>query len=191
MLKNINVVNNMRIIKLKDVLAEKKINNYDIYFTSMLKKYGVSSPSELSDEDKKKFFDDVDAGWDTGKNGMDVDEMSSVSAMGGGDGYQTPFAFSKRVLNPSKKTSIEKNGAKVIGENIEPNPKDSPKKHIANYVRKIRHQLHEVEKIIDESKTFKENSGLKSSDFYKRTNTNLKKIGEQIYRIINKMQTIK
>jgi hypothetical protein len=33
----------------------------------MLKKYGVSSPAELDDEKKKKFFDDVDKGWQAKK----------------------------------------------------------------------------------------------------------------------------
>jgi len=36
---------------------------YQEFFEKTLKKYGVKSPSELSDEDKKKFFDEVDAGW--------------------------------------------------------------------------------------------------------------------------------
>ena len=38
-------------------------SSYQEYFNKMLKKYGVSSPDELSDADKKKFFDEVDKGW--------------------------------------------------------------------------------------------------------------------------------
>jgi len=41
----------------------EKESEYDIYFKNKLKEYGVNSPSELNDEDKRKFFDDVDAGW--------------------------------------------------------------------------------------------------------------------------------
>jgi len=37
--------------------------DYMKFFAAKLKKYGVKSPAELSDEDKKKFFDEVDAGW--------------------------------------------------------------------------------------------------------------------------------
>ena len=36
---------------------------YMKFFAATLKKYGVKSPSELSDEDKKKFFDEIDKGW--------------------------------------------------------------------------------------------------------------------------------
>ena len=41
----------------------EKESDYDIYFKNKLKEYGVNSPNELNDEDKRKFFDDVDAGW--------------------------------------------------------------------------------------------------------------------------------
>lgn len=40
---------------------------YKDFFAKMLKKYGVKSPAELSDEEKKKFFDEVDAGWESKK----------------------------------------------------------------------------------------------------------------------------
>jgi hypothetical protein len=37
---------------------------YKMFFKSKLKEYGVSSPDHLSDDMKKKFFDEVDAAWD-------------------------------------------------------------------------------------------------------------------------------
>ncbi len=36
---------------------------YTNFFNKMLKKYKVKSPAELSDNEKKKFFNDVKAGW--------------------------------------------------------------------------------------------------------------------------------
>jgi len=50
---------------LKEEVEEQsdKQKAYQEFFEKTLKKYGVKSPSELSDEDKKKFFDEVDAGW--------------------------------------------------------------------------------------------------------------------------------
>lgn len=36
---------------------------YKKFFKKTLKKYGVDEPDKLSDEDKKKFFDEIDAGW--------------------------------------------------------------------------------------------------------------------------------
>lgn len=38
---------------------------YQKYFKGILKKFGVSSPSELKGADKKKFYDEVDAGWES------------------------------------------------------------------------------------------------------------------------------
>lgn len=36
---------------------------YQKFFNKMLRKYGVESPDELSDDDKKKFYDEIDRGW--------------------------------------------------------------------------------------------------------------------------------
>ena len=44
--------------------------SYREFFQSMLKKWKVKSPAELSDADKKKFFDEIDRSW-KGKNESD------------------------------------------------------------------------------------------------------------------------
>lgn len=36
---------------------------YQAFFNKTLKKYGADEPDKLSPEDKKKFFDEIDAGW--------------------------------------------------------------------------------------------------------------------------------
>ena len=36
---------------------------YQAFFNKKLKKFGVKSPSELSGDDKKKFFDEIDKEW--------------------------------------------------------------------------------------------------------------------------------
>ena len=43
-------------------LSDKQ-KEYREFFKKKLKKYKVNSPSELSGEDKKKFFDEVDEDW--------------------------------------------------------------------------------------------------------------------------------
>ena len=40
---------------------------YIEYFSSLLKKYNVGSPSEMDDETMGKFFDDVKSGWTKGE----------------------------------------------------------------------------------------------------------------------------
>lgn len=40
-----------------------KQEEYQKFFKTMLKKYKVSSPNQLSETDKKQFFDDIKKGW--------------------------------------------------------------------------------------------------------------------------------
>lgn len=53
--------------ELKHIVGEvlQEESDYQHYFNTMLKKHGVESPSQFkSDEERKKFFNKVDAGWD-------------------------------------------------------------------------------------------------------------------------------
>ncbi len=45
-----------------EVSGDKKA--YQAFFDKKLKKYGVGSPSELSGEEKKKFYDEIDKEWE-------------------------------------------------------------------------------------------------------------------------------
>ena len=50
---------------------------YQKFFNATLKKFGVKSPAELKDKDKKKFYDMIDAGWEGDnekKEEVDLDE---------------------------------------------------------------------------------------------------------------------
>lgn len=50
--------------RINKYLTEKEdLTPYQKFFKAMLKEYGVSSPDELSKEEKKKFFDEVDKKW--------------------------------------------------------------------------------------------------------------------------------
>ena len=52
-------------LKVKDEVSEEEGDKEDYmkFFAGKLKKYGVKSPSELGDEQKKKFFDEIDKEW--------------------------------------------------------------------------------------------------------------------------------
>ena len=65
-----------RYYEIKDTgsIQEKEVKNldkpqkggkeeYQKFFNDAMKKFGVSSPDELSDEDKKDFFNWVDKNW--------------------------------------------------------------------------------------------------------------------------------
>ena len=47
---------------IKEVIKEE--TDYQKFFDSALKKFGVSSPDELEGEKKKEFFDYVDKNWE-------------------------------------------------------------------------------------------------------------------------------
>ena len=53
----------------------KKQKEYDDFFESKLKEYGVKSPAELDDAEKKKFFNEIDKEW-TGE-GESTNEMAA------------------------------------------------------------------------------------------------------------------
>jgi len=65
---------------------EKTDTEYEKFFAKAMKKFGISSPSELKDEDKKKeFFDYVDKNYKsdvekaTGKDDPDADDEEKVA----------------------------------------------------------------------------------------------------------------
>ena len=51
--------------------------DYMKFFAGKLKKYGVKSPSELSDEEKKKFFSEIEKDW-THDSNEEVEEKGSL-----------------------------------------------------------------------------------------------------------------
>ena len=59
----------------------KEETEYQKFFAKKLEKFGVSSPAELSVEDKKKFFDEIDAEWEGEKEEPedgDVNEAKNI-----------------------------------------------------------------------------------------------------------------
>ena len=100
--------------------------DYKEFFKTVLQKFRVTTPEELSDDKKKEFFDYVDANWKADQEydeleedcGEELDETSSVGAMGGGDGYQTPNAFSKPGSDPKKKRALANNSWNIVEQKI-------------------------------------------------------------------------
>jgi len=105
--------------------------------------------------------------------------------------------FVKDLQSPNDEFWIEKdyavkNGKYIIEEQVDFKDENfSPKQKMAQAIRTVRESLKEVEKIVDKSRVFKEENNIKSVDMYKRSHAALKKIGEQMNRIANKMQAIK
>lgn len=58
--------------------GKNKEMDYKTFFAQKLKKYSVTEPDELSDEDKKKFFDEIDAEWEGEKEEIELDEAKKL-----------------------------------------------------------------------------------------------------------------
>ncbi len=58
MLEGIETVEAKVVVEVEGDKAE-----YEAFFKKTLKKYGVEEPDELEGGEKKKFFDEIDAGW--------------------------------------------------------------------------------------------------------------------------------
>ena len=56
---------------LVESINEKELSplqkEYQDYFQSKLKEFNISSPAELEEDEMKKFFDSITAGWVKGK----------------------------------------------------------------------------------------------------------------------------
>lgn len=61
---------------MENIVAEKEDTAYQKKFRAAMKKFGITNPSQLKGEKKKKFFDFVDASHDAGKNETDIDESA-------------------------------------------------------------------------------------------------------------------
>ncbi len=59
---------------------KEETSEYKAYFKKMLAKYKVEEPSELSKEDKKKFFAEIEAEWTGDKEEPEINESNSDDA---------------------------------------------------------------------------------------------------------------
>lgn len=131
---------------------------------------------------------------DLQKFGLDVlqsvDNTEKISS-----GEKVTFLASPTMLHALVRTQKDKVGIvtrDMISEQIDFKDENfSPKQKMAQAIRSVRESLMGVEKLVDQSKIFKEQNNIKSNDMYKRSHAALRKINEQMIRIMNKMQGIK
>jgi len=86
---------------------EANKGTYKEFFKGMLKKYKIKSPSELSKEDKVKFYDEIDTGWDA-ENETDLDEGFDITYV------QKDFDFIVKMYEIVTDVSYDKYGEVII-----------------------------------------------------------------------------
>ena len=101
---------------------EKKKDAYKEFFDSKLTKYNVSSPDELSDEEKKKFFDEIESEWkadDEKAKGKKKEDPNADKTIWDGVNEQTGFpegSLEKIVAKSKSKKKAEIETAPIDNE---------------------------------------------------------------------------
>jgi hypothetical protein len=100
--------------RLKEIVKEvmNEESEYQAFFAKALEKAGKSIQS-MSDEEKKAFFNKIDAAWN-GK-GEKKENTNEMSGTGGVAGYNTPAAFAK---GPEQAKKTAKRLASMTGYEV-------------------------------------------------------------------------
>ena len=85
----------------------KEETEYQKFFAKKLEKFGVSSPAELSVEDKKKFFDEIDAEWEGEKEEPDSDDVNEAKNIVNEKQIKILIDFTKKVDGSLNKKQLD------------------------------------------------------------------------------------
>ena len=70
-------------LKEKEVSEEEGDGDeYEAFVRTMLKKFGVKSPSELAPDKRKEFYDALDAGWDADDEKPEPEDKEKDESLG-------------------------------------------------------------------------------------------------------------
>ena len=85
----------------------KEETEYQKFFAKKLEKFGVSSPAELSVEDKKKFFDEIDAEWEGEKEEPESDDVNEAKNIVNEKQIKLLIDFTKKVDGSLNKKQLD------------------------------------------------------------------------------------
>lgn len=85
----------------------KEETEYQKFFAKKLEKFGVSSPAELSDEDKKKFFDEIEAEWEGEKEEPEADDVNEAKNIVNEKQIKILIDFTKKVDGSLNKKQLD------------------------------------------------------------------------------------
>ena len=121
----------------------------------------------------------------------ELDEASTSAAT---PGYQTPYAFSGgRSKDKKKKKKIATNstGYSKVNEGKYHDYRNddtlSPKQKIGRSMMEVRDTLKTLESIVGMNIRLKNEIGVDSTSYWKRTHTAMKKISERLVKLANKV----
>lgn len=126
-------------------------------------------------------------------------ELEEISTTAGIAGYDTPAAFTKPGSEKKKNKRLEKaTGGTIVGEAVIKENRwlelkkteGTPTQKIGNGIRNMRNQLHEIEQFIDWYSKLKNENGLSSNNYWKRTQKHLNVIRERLNKISAKITNL-
>ena len=85
----------------------KEETEYQKFFAKKLEKFGVSSPAELSVEDKKKFFDEIEAEWEGEKEEPEADDVNEAKNIVNEKQIKILIDFTKKVDGSLNKKQLD------------------------------------------------------------------------------------
>ena len=126
---------------------------------------------------------------------QELDEASVTGNIDGGEGPpKTPYAFQgKRKKDKEKENKIATNstGYKKISEGKYHDYRNdetlTPKQKIGYSMREVRDKLNELDKLVKMNVRLKNEIGVDSTSYWKRTHGAMKKISERLVKLANKV----
>jgi len=114
----------------KEIVQEEKAE-YEKFFRAMLKKHGVSSPAELSDEEKKKFFNQVDAEYKAKHEGNAFGAAVTAAKEKGEDEFEVGGKTYKVESVVNEDANMNKKVKQLLDKNLKELTKGKPNHQFA------------------------------------------------------------
>lgn len=176
-----------------------------------LKRAGLPNPKIMDELSKRFGIKNIRVRFDGTVVAYNWLEEASTTA--DAPGYQTPYAFSGNREEDDEKMkstatqsgyelaeSLEREmvSRRLVFENTYPtytqlkqNEELSPRQKLGISIREIKKQLTEIEGFLDTNIRLKQESGVKSGDYWKRTHSHLAKLGENLNRVMGKIRELR
>jgi hypothetical protein len=140
--------------------------------------------------------------------------VKEASVTGDVAGYQTPFAFAgnRKQDKEKRRKNITQAGYKPVNESLEREMKSksfvieqmypsysqlkdnqdlTPRQKLGFSIREVKKHMAEIEEFLDSTLKLKQESGVTSGDYWKRTHGHLLRLGEHMTRIMGKLRELR
>ena len=116
-------------------------------------------------------------------------ELEEENVTGGGEAYDTPKAFKKKKKkNESAFMKISKIMNEISYKAYKTDESLSSKQKVNKAIKEVASQLYKIERTINQNIKLKTEDGVSSTQYWKSTRGNLRKISERMMRISERLR---